>query len=57
MNRLYMVETELTITGAKADWVKTVTIRPPDGVSTNQKAAQVNVFSSPVPAVSPSPAP
>ena len=47
----------IDITGAKADVVKTVTIRPPDGVTTNQKTAQVHVFISPIPGVSPSPAP
>lgn len=47
----------IDVTGAKADVVKTVTIRPPDGVSTNQKTAQVHVFISAIPGVSPSPAP
>jgi YbbR domain-containing protein len=47
----------IDITGAKADIVKTVTIRPPDGVTTNQKTAQVHVFISPIPGVSPSPGP
>lgn len=47
----------IDITGAKADVVKTVTIRPPDGVTTNQKTAQVHVFISPIPGVSPSPGP
>jgi YbbR domain-containing protein len=47
----------IDITGVKADVVKTVTIRPPDGVTTNQKTAQVHVFISPIPGVSPSPAP
>ena len=47
----------IDITGARADVVKTVTIRPPDGVTTNQKTAQVHVFISPIPGVSPSPAP
>jgi YbbR domain-containing protein len=45
----------IDITGVKADVVKTVTIRPPDGVTTNQKTAQVHVFISPIPGVSPSP--
>jgi YbbR domain-containing protein len=47
----------IDITGAKADIVRTVTIRPPDGVTTNQKTAQVHVFISPIPGASPSPAP
>ena len=47
----------IDITGAKADVVKTVTIRPPDGVTTNQKTAQVHIFISPIPGVSPSPGP
>jgi YbbR domain-containing protein len=45
------------ISGAKGDVVKTVTIRPPVGVEINQKTAQVHVFISPAPGVSPSPAP
>ncbi|OLD06858.1 MAG: hypothetical protein AUJ09_01815 [Firmicutes bacterium 13_1_40CM_3_65_11] len=47
----------IDITGAKSDVVKTVTIRPPDGVTTNQKTAQVHVFISPIPGVSPSSSP
>lgn len=47
----------IDITGAKSDVVRTVTIRPPDGVTTNQKTAQVHVFISPIPGVSPSPGP
>lgn len=45
------------VTGAKADVIKTVTIRPPVGVDVNQKTAQVHVFISPAPGVSPSPGP
>jgi YbbR domain-containing protein len=45
----------IDITGAKTDIVKTVTIRPPDGVTTNQKTAQVHVFISAIPGASPSP--
>ncbi len=45
------------INGAKGDVIKTVTIRPPAGVEVNQKTAQVHVFISPAPGVSPSPAP
>ena len=47
----------IDITGAKADVVRTVTIRPPDGVTTNQKTAQVHVFISPIPGVTPSASP
>jgi YbbR domain-containing protein len=47
----------IDITGARSDVVRTVTIRPPDGVTTNQKTAQVHVFISPIPGVSPSPVP
>ena len=47
----------IDISGAKADVIRTVTIRPPDGVTTNQKTAQVHVFISPIPGVSPSPGP
>lgn len=43
------------ITGAKADVVRTVTIRPPDGVTVNQKTATVHVFISPIPGVTPPP--
>jgi len=47
----------IDISGAKTDVIRTVTIRPPDGVTTNQKTAQVHVFISPIPGVSPSPGP
>ena len=43
------------ITGAKADVIRTVTIRPPDGVTVNQKTATVHVFVSPIPGVTPPP--
>jgi len=43
------------ITGAKADVVKTVTIRPPAGVEVNQKTAQVHVFIAPISGASPCP--
>src|SRR4029077_9323856 len=43
------------ITGAKADVVRPVTIRPPDGVTVNQKTATVHVFISPIPGVTPPP--
>ena len=45
------------ITGAKGDVIKTVTVRLPVGVEVNQKTAQVHVFISPAPGVSPSPGP
>jgi YbbR domain-containing protein len=47
----------IDISGAKTDVIRTVTIRPPDGVTTNQKTAQVHVFISPIPGVPPSPGP
>jgi hypothetical protein len=43
------------VSGAKTDVVKTVTIRPPAGVDVNQKTAQVHVFVSATPGVSPCP--
>jgi hypothetical protein len=43
------------ISGQKTDVVKTITIRPPAGVELNQKTAQVHVFISPAPGVSPAP--
>jgi hypothetical protein len=43
------------VSGAKADVVKTVTIRPPAQVDVNQKTAQVHVFISLTPGVSPCP--
>jgi YbbR domain-containing protein len=56
-NLVLLATDPIDITGAKADIVRTLTIRPPDGVTTNQKTAQVHVFISPIPGVSPSPAP
>jgi YbbR domain-containing protein len=47
----------IDISGQKTDVIKTVTIRPPAGVELNQKTAQVHVFISAVPGVSPSPGP
>jgi len=47
----------IDITGAKADVIRTVTIRPPDGVTTDKKTAQVHVFISPIPGVTPSSSP
>jgi hypothetical protein len=55
---LLLIATDpVDITGAKADVIHTVTIRPPDGVTVNQKTATVHVFISPIPGVSPSPGP
>ena len=45
------------IGNARADVVRTVTIRPPDGITVNQKTATVHVFISAAPGVSPSPGP
>jgi YbbR domain-containing protein len=47
----------IDITGAKADVIRTVTIRPPDGVTTDKKTAQVHIFISPIPGVTPSSSP
>jgi YbbR domain-containing protein len=54
---LLLATDPVDVTGAKADVIKTVTIRPPAGVDVNQKTAQVHVFISPAPGVSPSPGP
>ena len=55
---LQLVATDpVDITGQKSDVIKTVTIRPPDGVTVNLKTATVHVFISPIPGVSPSPGP
>ena len=43
------------VSGAKTDVVRTVTIRPPAQVDVNQKTAQVHVFISLTPGVSPCP--
>ena len=45
------------IGNARSDVVRTVTIRPPDGITVNQKTATVHVFISAAPGVSPSPGP
>ncbi len=47
----------IDITGTKTDVIRTVTIRPPAGVDVNVKTAQVHVFISQAPGVSPSPGP
>jgi len=52
---LLLATDPVDITGAKGDVVHTVTIRPPDGVTVNQKTATVHVFISPIPGVSPGP--
>jgi YbbR-like protein len=52
---LLMATDPVDITGAKSDVIRTVTIRPPDGVTVNQKTATVHVFISPTPGVSPAP--
>ena len=54
---LLMATDPVDISGAKSDVIKTVTIRPPDGVTVNQKTATVHVFISAIPGVSPSPGP
>jgi YbbR domain-containing protein len=43
------------VTAAKADVIRTVTIRPPAGVDVNQKTAQIHVFISPITGTSPCP--
>lgn len=45
------------VSNQKSDVVKTVAIRPPSGVETNQKTATVHVYISQIPGVSPSPSP
>jgi hypothetical protein len=47
----------IDLTGAKADIVRTVNIRPPDGVTVNQKTVQVHVFIAPIAGASPSSSP
>jgi hypothetical protein len=54
---LLMATDPVDITGQKTDVIRTVTIRPPDGVTVNQKTATVHVFISATPGVSPSPGP
>ena len=45
------------VSNAKTDVVKTVSIRPPNGVEVSQKTATVHVFVAPAPGVSPSSSP
>jgi len=52
---LLLATDPVDITGAKGDVIRTVTLRPPDGVTVNQKTATVHVFISPIPGVSPGP--
>jgi len=47
----------IDISCATPELVRTVTIRPPDGVTVNQKTAQVHVFIARAAGVSPSPGP
>jgi hypothetical protein len=47
----------IDLTAAKADIVRTVNIRPPDGVTVNQKTVQVHVFIAPIAGASPSTSP
>jgi hypothetical protein len=54
---LLMATDPVDITGNKTDVIRTVTIRPPDGVTVNQKTATVHVFISATPGVSPSTGP
>jgi hypothetical protein len=54
---LLLATDPVDITGAKTDVIRTVTIRPPDGVTVNQKTASVHVTISPTPGVSPCPTP
>jgi YbbR domain-containing protein len=55
---LQLVGTDpVDIAGQKSDVIRTVTLRPPDGVTVNQKTATVHVFIAPIPGVSPSPGP
>ena len=52
---LLLATDPVDITGAKGDVIRTVTLRPPDGVTVNQKTATVHVFISPIPGISPGP--
>ena len=54
---LLMATDPVDITGFKTDVIRTVTIRPPDGVTVNQKTATVHVFISPTPGVTPTSSP
>jgi hypothetical protein len=52
---LLLATDPVDITAAKADVIRTVTIRPPDGVTVNQKTATVHVFIAPISGASPCP--
>lgn len=55
---LLLVGTDpVDISGNKSDVIRTVIIRPPDGITVNQKTATVHVFISPIPGASPSTSP
>ena len=54
---LLMPTDPVDITGNKTDLIRTVTIRPPDGVTVTQKTATVHVFISATPGVSPTSSP
>jgi hypothetical protein len=54
---LLMPTDPVDITGAKSDVIRTVTIRPPDGVTVSLKSATVHVFISPTPGVTPTSSP
>jgi len=54
---LLMPTDAVDITGAKSDVIRTVTIRPPDGVTVSLKTATVHVFISPTPGVTPTSSP
>lgn len=45
------------ISGQKADVIRIVTIRPPNGVALNQRTATVHVYISAIPGASPTPTP
>ncbi|TMD24624.1 MAG: hypothetical protein E6I99_02095 [Chloroflexi bacterium] len=57
LSGLLLATDPVDVSGARSDVIRTVTIRPPAGVEVSQKTAQVHVFISPAPGVSPSPAP
>lgn len=58
LGALAVLQTDpIDISNQKADVVKTVNIRPPEGVTVGVKTVQVHVFISPAPGVSPSTSP
>jgi hypothetical protein len=54
---LLMPTDPVDITGQKTDVIRTVTIRPPDGVTVSPKSATVHVFISATPGVTPTSSP